>query len=223
MKRTPLAEREMPSYTKSEEIMNSVTHIFGAVTGIAVLVLCLIITIPKSDVWAIASSAFYGFSMIALYTVSSVYHGLPMGMGKRVMRVVDHCTIFFLIAGTYAPILLAGIRPSHSALAWVIFASEFTLAILGAALNAIDLKKFKVFSMICYLVMGWLIVFSIGEAIEAMTDTGFWWLLSGGIAFTVGAVLYVIGKKKRYIHSVFHVFVVIGTVLQAVSVIFYVL
>lgn len=213
----------MPSYTKNEEIMNSATHIFGALTGVAVLILSLVITLPKGDVFAIASSAFYAFSMIALYTVSGVYHGLPMGMGKRVMRVVDHCTIFFLIAGTYAPILLAGIRRLHPALAWVIFASEFSLALLGAVLNAIDLKKFKVFSMICYLVMGWLIVFSVKAAIEAATMTGFLWLLSGGVAFTVGAVLYIIGKKKRYIHSVFHVFVVIGTLLQAVCVLFYVL
>ena len=100
---------------------------------------------------------------------------------------------------------------------------ESDLKLLGAVLNAIDLKKFKVFSMICYLVMGWLIVFSVKAAIEAATMTGFLWLLSGGVAFTVGAVLYIIGKKKRYIHSVFHVFVVIGTLLQAVCVLFYVL
>lgn len=223
MKRTPLAEREMPSYTKKEEFLNTLTHAIGVPIGIAVLISALVITLRNGDAAAIASSAFYGFSMIALYAVSSVYHGLPMGMGKRVMRVVDHCTIFFLIAGTYAPILLAGIRPSHPTLAWMIFAAEFVLAILGAVLNGIDLKRYKVFSMICYLFMGWLIIFSIREAIEATTKTGFWWLLSGGIAFTIGAVLYGVGKKKRYIHSVFHVFVVIGTVLQAVSVIFYVL
>jgi hemolysin III len=142
---------------------------------------------------------------------------------KKVMRAIDHCTIYLLIAGCYTPVLLSAIRPMQPLLAWVIFGLEWGIAILAITLTAIDLKKYAKFSMFCYLAMGWLIVIAIKPTIEAITWNGFWWLLSGGIIYTVGAVLYVIGKKRKYIHSVFHVFVDIACVLQAVCILRYVL
>ena len=223
MQRTPLAERSMPYYTRGEEIMNMVTHIVGGGFGVVVLAVTVLVSALHGNVWGIVSSAIYGFSMICLYTVSSVYHGLHMNRGKRVMQVIDHCTIYFLIAGTYTPILLSGIRQNDPALAWVVFGVEWGLAALGITLNAIDLRKYRVFSMICYLCMGWMIIVSLKACVTAMTWNGFVWLLAGGISYTIGAVLYGVGRKIRYFHAIFHIFVVFGSVFQAVGIIFYVL
>lgn len=223
MQRTPLAKRVMPVYTHGEEIMNMVTHIVGGGFGVVVLVVTVLVSALHGNFWGIISSAIYGFSMICLYTVSSVYHGLHMNRGKRVMQVIDHCTIYFLIAGTYTPILLAGIRLNDPALAWSVFGVEWGLAALGITLNAIDLRKYRVFSMICYLCMGWMIIISLGACIEAMTWNGFLWLLIGGIIYTAGTILYGVGKYIRYFHAIFHIFVVLGSVFQAVGIIFYIL
>ena len=223
MKRTPLALRPLPNYTKAEEITNTVTHIAGGVMGIAVLILCTVVASIRGDGWAIVASVIYGTSMVALYTVSSVYHGLTPGMAKKVMQVVDHCTIYFLIAGTYTMLLLTAIRPLYPAIAWGVFGFEWIMAVIATTLTAIDLKKYNVFSMICYIGMGWAIILFARQTLQAMTMPGFLLLLSGGIAYTIGAVLYGIGSRRKWMHSVFHVFVVLGSVLQFLAVIFYAL
>ena len=158
-----------------------------------------------------------------MFTVSSVYHGLPVGNAKRVMRIIDHCDIYFLIAGTYTPILLVGIRPLNPALAWSIFGVEWALTAIAVTLNAIDLKRFEKVSMVCYIGMGWCVIAVLKLTIDAMTMPGFLLLLAGGIAYTIGAVLYGIGKKVRYMHSVFHVLVLAGSVLQFLAILLYVM
>jgi hemolysin III len=203
--------------------MNMVTHIVGGGVGVIIFVACMVVSIMNGNPWAIASSVIYGFSMVALYTVSSVYHGLKLCMGKRVMQVIDHCTIYMLIAGTYTPILLVGVRPDNPGVAWGVFAAQWGIAALAATLTAIDLKKYKVLSMVCYIIMGWMVVLTLKPVIKAMTYDGFLWLLAGGIAYTIGAILYGIGSKVRYFHSVFHIFVNIGSLLQSVGIIFYIL
>lgn len=223
MKRTPFKERELPNYTRNEELTNMGTHILGVVIGIVILIICLRLTLRQHDPWSVVSTTVYGLSIIGLFSVSSIYHGMKTCTAKKVMRAIDHCTIYLLIAGTYTPILLASIRPDRPLLAWLIFGLEWGVAVLAITLTAIDLKKYAKFSMFCYLAMGWLIIVAIKPTIEAITWAGFWWLLSGGIAYTVGAVLYVIGKKKKYIHSVFHVFVDIACILQAVCILQYVI
>lgn len=223
MKRTPLKEREMPNYTRGEERANMITHIIGVALGVVILVLTLMVSVQNRDPWAIVSSAVYGAAIIALFSVSSVYHGLRPCTGKRVMRIIDHCTIYLLIAGCYTPILLAGIRPDHPLLAWIIFGAEWGIAALAITLTAIDLKKYAKFSMFCYLAMGWFIIIALKPTIEVMTWPGFFWLLVGGIAYTVGAVLYGVGKKKKYVHSLFHVFVDVACALQAVAILVYVI
>lgn len=222
-KRIPLRERNLPDYTRGEEIFNMVTHIVGGAIGIAILVLCVVFSALRHNAWAVVGSAVYGATMIVMFTVSSVYHGLHINMGKKVMQVIDHCDIYFLIAGTYTPILLAGVRPQHPVIAWVVFGVEWGLTALAATLNAIDLKKYKKFSMLCYLGMGWCIVFCMKATVEAMTLPGFLWVLGGGVAFTIGAVLYGLGKRKRYIHSLFHIFVDIGCIMQFFGIFFYVI
>lgn len=223
IERTKLSDRILPSYSKGEETMNMVTHIAGGVLGIAALVLCVIRSARNDNFYGILSSVIYGVSMIALYTMSSVYHGLRPGMAKKVMQVIDHCTIYFLIAGTYTPFALSAIRPVYPALGWGLFIFEWVLTVIAVTLTAIDLKKYNVFSMICYIGMGWAIILFAGIVIEVLTFSGFLLVLLGGIAYTIGAVLYGIGSKKPWMHSVFHIFVVIGSLLQFFAVLFYAL
>ena len=223
MKRTKLSARILPDYTRGEECMNTVTHIVGGGLAVAALVLCVVRAALRSNVWGVVSSAIYGASMAALYTVSSVYHGLRPGMGKKVMQVVDHCTIYFLIAGTDTPLVLSALRPVYPGLAWGLLAFEWAMASLACALTAIDLKRYNVLSMICYVGMGWAVIPFARQTLEVMTLPGFWLLLSGGIAYTVGAVLYGLGGKLRWMHSVFHIFVVLGSVLQFLAIFLYAL
>lgn len=223
MKRIKLRDRLLPDYTTGEEIMNMVTHIAGGALGVAVLVLCVIRAVCSGSVLGIVGCSIYGVSIVSLYTISSVYHGLRPVMAKKVLQVLDHCTIYFLIAGTYTPILLSAFVPTYPMIGWGLLAAEWILAALAATFTAIDLKKYTIFSMICYIGMGWGIIFFIPQTIERLTAPGFAWLLSGGIAYTIGAIFYGIGSKKRWIHSVFHIFVVIGSFLQFLAIYLYVI
>ena len=224
MKRTPLSQRMLPDYTRGEEITNMVTHIVGGALGVLALVLCPIVGAWHRSAFAIVSGIVYALSMLTLYAISSVYHGLsPRVFGKRVMQVLDHCSIFALIAGTYTPIALCTLRAYSPALGWTIFGVIWALAATGISLNAVDLKKYDRFSLICYLLMGWCIVLRIDLVYRLIGRTGFWLLLSGGLAYSAGAVLYVLGRKRRYAHSAFHVFVVIGSLLHFLCILLYVL
>lgn len=218
MTRTALSDRTLPNYTRSEELMNMITHIVGGVFSIFALTLGVISAAFTGDVWKIVSVSIYGATLVIMYAVSSVYHGLENSTAKKVMQVIDHCDIYFLIAGTYTPILLCAIRPHNPGIAWTIFGVEWGLTALAATLNAIDLKKYSKLSMTCYIGMGWCIVAVLKPTIQYLTTAGFWWLLLGGIAYTIGAVLYAIGKKIHYMHCVFHIFVIIGSVLQYVAI-----
>lgn len=218
MKRTKLADRALPNYSAGEEIMNTVTHIVGGAMGVAALCLCVAFAALRKNVYGIVTSAIFGFCMIALYSVSSVYHGLKPGMGKKVMQVIDHCTIYFLICGTYTVMALSAIRPVYPKLGWWLFGFEWAMAILATVLTAIDLHAYRVFSMICYIGMGWAIIPFARQTLAVMTVPGFWLLLTGGIAYTIGAVLYGLGSKRKWMHSVFHIFVVLGSILQFLAV-----
>ena len=223
MKRTKLCDRVLPNYTRGEEIFNSVSHMVGGGFGVVALVTCVIVAALKGNVWGVVGSAIYGASLIALYTMSSVYHALPKNTGKKVMQVMDHCTIYFLIGGTYTPIVLGPIRALSPGWGWTIFGIVWGCAALGAVFTAIDLKKYAVLSMICYLGMGWSIVIAAKITIEALSLHALLWILVGGIAYTVGAVLYGLGSKRRYMHSVFHIFVLLGSITQYFGIIFYIL
>ena len=223
MKRTKLINRKLPDYTRGEEIFNMVSHIVGGGFGVIALASCVIVAAIWGNAARVVGGAIYGSAMILLYTMSSVYHGLKPELAKKVMQVLDHCTIFFLIAGTYTPITLGPMLDENPAMAWVVFGVEWGLAALGITLNAIDLKKYKVFSMICYLGMGWMIILSAIITPIPLSFAGLMWLLAGGVAYTIGAVLYGLGKRIRYMHSVFHLFVLLGSILQYVSILLYVM
>ncbi len=223
MKRTKLSDRQLPDYTRGEEIMNMVTHIAGAALGITALVLCVIRAALHGNVYGIVTSAIYGACMIAMFTISSVYHGLKPTLGKKVMQVIDHCTIYFLIAGTYTVLVLSAIRPVYPVLAWCLFGFEWAMAALATTLTAIDLKKYGVFSMICYIGMGWAVIPFARQTMEVLTLPGFLLLLFGGIAYTIGSILYGLGKRKKWMHAIFHIFVILGALLQFFAVLFYAL
>ena len=224
IKRTPLAARSLPDYTQGEEITNMVTHIVGGALGILALVLCPVFGARHHSAWGIVTGTLFGFCMLVLYAISSIYHGLPRTLfGKRVLQVLDHCSIFVLIAGTYTPIALCTLRTYSPALGWTLFGLIWALAAVGITFNAIDLKKYDKFSMACYLLMGWAIVVRIDLIYRLIGPAGFWLLLAGGLAYTVGAVLYLLGRKRRYAHSAFHVFTVIGSLLHFLCILLYVI
>lgn len=225
MKRTKLKDRILPPYTRGEEIFNMVSHISGGGLGIIMGALCIIKAFLNHDPYQIVSAFIYGVSMVVLYTMSSIYHGLVPVTAKKVFQIIDHCAIFILIAGTYTPIALCNLREYNPFFGWGLFSFVWIMAILGVTFNAIDLKKYSVFSNICYIAVGWCILFVIKALLSSMALAGFWWLLAGGIAYTVGAIFYAAAavKKTKYIHSVFHLFVVVGSVLQFFAVFFYVL
>ena len=224
MKRTKLKDRVLPIYTKGEEIFNMVSHIVGATMGIAMVVLGVVFAALRSNAYGIASSIVFGVTLIILYTMSSIYHGLkPELMAKKVFQVIDHCSIFLLIAGSYTPFCLGTLREYSPALGWTIFGIIWGMAILGITFNSIDLKKFKTFSMICYLVMGWLIIVRGSVIVNALGTVGFGLLLGGGIVYTIGAALYGIGKKHKWMHSIFHLCCVLGSAAHIVCVLIYVI
>lgn len=204
-------------FTLGEEIFNAVTHGVGAALAIAATVL-LLIRSASIGALAVVSCAIYGASLIILYTMSTLYHALAARTAKAVMRIFDHCTIFVLIAGTYTPfclILLGG------AWGWSIFGAIWGLTALGITLNAINLEKYKVFSMVAYIAMGWCVLLVAGKVIAAL---GFWgtaMLLAGGIAYTAGIGFF--ASKKKYFHSIWHFFVLAGSILHFFTVYFFVL
>lgn len=218
-----LKDRILPSYTKGEEIFNMVSHICGGALGITATVLCVVFSAIHKNVYAIVSSAIFGFTMILLYTMSSIYHGLRPNTAKKVFQVIDHCSIYLLIAGTYTPFSLCTLREYSTPLGWTVFGIIWGLAVLGIVLNAIDLKSFKVISMFLYLGMGWCIIFTIKIVFNALGTIGFILLLAGGIAYTVGSILYGLGRKHKYMHSVFHLFVILGSLLHFLCILFFVI
>ena len=223
MKRTRLSARILPTYSGGEEAMNMVTHIVGGGIGIVALIGCLIKTIIQGSLVGIVSVLVYGISMVTLYTISSVYHGLKIGTGKKVMQILDHCAIYLLIAGTYTPISLIAIAPAYPAIGSGLVIFQWAMAALAVTLTAIDLKKYKVFSMLCYICTGWAVLPFLAQIREILTEPGFLFLLWGGIAYTLGAILFGIGSRLKWFHSVFHIFVVLGSFLQLICIYFYVL
>lgn len=221
-KRQKLCDRILPTYTKGEEVFNMVTHIAGGAFGVVYLVLCVIMAAIHHNPMGVVASAIYGASVIILFTMSSVYHGVRPSTAKKVLQVIDHCTIYLMIAGTYTPIALCGVRGQSEALGWILFGIIWGVTALAATFTAIDLNKYKTFSMLCYLGMGWCVVGFWKPTYAAIGAGGASFLIAGGILYTLGAILYAMGKKKKFIHSVFHIFVDLASVCHFFCILFYV-
>ena len=193
-----------------EELVNAISHGLGALLGIVGLVLLLIRAVLYGQAIHVVSVTIFGVSMILLYSVSCLYHALPDCWGKRVFQVLDHCSIFILIVGSYAPICLVTVGGK---LGWSIFLVNAACGVLGILLNAISFHRWKRLSQVLYLVMGWMGVLVFPAIIRNLTHLGFALLLLGGISYTVGVFFYR-QKEKKYRHGIWHVFVLMGTVLQ---------
>ncbi len=206
----------MPYYTKGEEIFNAVSHIVGGAFGlVAWIVLCVLAYPSAIDM---AATSVFCLSVIVLYTMSALYHFLPKGGAKGVFRIFDHCTIYLLIAGTYTPYCMIALGGTTLGLVTLII--EWVCALAGITMNAIAMnnKTVKGISMALYVCMGWLAVLGFGVLAPVISSASLWLLLAGGIAYTGGIGFYAFGKKVRYFHSVWHLFDLLGTILQFVSI-----
>lgn len=224
MKRIKLNDRILPTYTRGEDIFNMTSHIVGGVLGIVAIVLCSILGAIHRNAYGIISGIIFGVTLIILYTMSSIYHGLkPHRKSKKVFQIIDHCSIFLLIAGTYTPFALCTLREYNTALGWSIFGIIWGMAIVGIVLNSIDLYRYRTFSIICYLVMGWFVLVKINVVFKYLEIMGFLLLLSGGIVYTLGAIAYGLGRKQKWMHSVFHIACFIGSLLHFLCILLYVI
>lgn len=222
MKKT--INKELPNYTKGEEIFNAVTHIVGGGFGIIALILSIVFAIiHQHRPIEVFGFIIYGISIIILYTMSSIYHFLRRNKAKKVFRIFDHCTIYLLIAGTYTPICISVL--SENVWGIVLLVIVWLCAIIGIVFNAINMHKMavKILSMILYFLMGWCVVFAIQPLLTSWVLPGFLWLLAGGISYTLGIAFYATGKKHKYTHSIWHLFVLLGTILQFVAIFVYII
>lgn len=210
-------------YGKREDIINSVTHAVGAVFGIVVLVMCTVRAAKLDSAVGVVSSVIYGASMIILYFCSALYHGLPAGNAKRFMRIVDHGVIYLLIAGTITPCVLIALRSENNTAGWVMFGVAWGCALLGIILTLIDFEKFKVMEMVLYIAIGWTLLLVVRPLFRALSTAGIVLVILGGVVYTVGAILYGLGKKVKYFHALFHIFVLAGSTLHFVAVYWYIL
>ncbi len=199
----------LPSYTVAEEIMSAISHGVGALLAAAALVILLVFT--PHDAITVVSVSVYGGTLFLLYTVSTLYHALGISKAKKVFQVLDHCTVFLLIAGTYTPITLLCLR---GVLGWVMFSVVWAAAIVGITLNGVNMKRFRAVSMICYICMGWVVLFAIKPLIANLDFAAVLFLFAGGIFYTVGAVIYGKGRTVKYMHALWHIFVLAGSILH---------
>lgn len=200
-----------------EERFNSISHGVGALLGLIGLAALIIKDTHKTD-WSLFSVWVYGFSLIILFTASTLYHAISNPEHKRLLRIVDHISIYLLIAGTYTPVLLITLENS---LGWPLFYTVWAIAAFGVILKLFFTGRFELFSTLLYLVMGWLIIFDFSNLTELMHPNGILLLIAGGLAYTVGIVFYAI-HKIPYNHVIWHLFVLAGALFHFFMVYFYV-
>lgn len=201
-------------YTLGEEIFSSVSHGVGACLSIAGTVVLLVFSVIYGNALAVVSSAIYGASLIILYTMSTLYHSFTNERVKHFFQIMDHNTIFLLIAGTYTPItlyILGGV------IGWILFSVVWVASIIGITLNSINMEKAKIPSLICYIATGWVIIFAIKPLIVKVPFLSALFLVLGGVIYTVGVVFYVI-KKVKYFHPIWHIFTILGSAFHYFSI-----
>jgi len=211
-------------YSLGEEIANAITHGVGALFSIVALTIMVIFAALYGNVWQIVSVAIYGGTLVLLYTMSTLYHAITNARAKKVLKIFDHICIYLLIAGTYTPFTLVVLR-NEGMIGWTIFILIWLIAIIGIIFSTLFIGKAKILSTLAYILMGWVVVFAMPQLIDVMKTnnamTGIYWLLAGGIAYTVGTIFYIF--KIKYFHSIWHCFVLLGSVFHFISVMFFVL
>ena len=203
--------------TLGEEIANAVSHGVGSLLAIAACVIVIVKAAFTSSAIGVVSACIYGASLILLYTFSSLYHSLTNAKAKSVFRVFDHCSIFFLILGTYTPICLTMIK---GGMGWTLFGINTFCTVVGIVFNSISLKKFAKPSLVLYILMGWSVLISIKRVIEVIPASGMTFLVIGGLFYTVGIIFYKL-KSVKYMHFVWHLFVLGGSIMHYFFILFY--
>jgi hemolysin III len=211
--------QEIKYYSPIEEKINIISHAVGFVLSIMALGFLVVRTSNHGDVWHIVSFSIFGASLIVLYAVSTIYHSTKKPELRCRLRILDHASIYILIAGTYTPFTLVTLQGTTG---WVIFGVSWGLALCGIILKLFFTGRYRLLSTSMYVFMGWIIVFAIKPLIANLSSDGLFWLVAGGLAYTLGAILYSI-KKIKFNHAVFHIFVLMGSICHFVSVYFYIL
>jgi hemolysin III len=206
-------------YTLGEEIANSLTHGLGTALAIAALVILVAFAALSDDGYKLASAIVYGITLVLLYAASTLYHALPQPGVKHLFKILDHCSIYLLIAGTYTPFCLVTLRDANG---WWLFGVIWGVAMAGIALEAFWVDRPRWISALLFLGMGWLVVTSIGPLADNLAPGGLWLLVAGGLAYTVGTVFYVL-ERIHYMHAVWHLWVLVGSVLHFLAVLLYVM
>lgn len=205
-------------YSLGEEIANAVTHGVGAALSVAALTLLVAVAALWGDAWHLASAIVYGVTMFLLYVASTLYHAITHPKARHVLKVIDHAGIYLLIAGTYTPFTLVTMRNEGG---WWLFAVVWALAAVGIVLEAFWVYRPKWLSALVYLGMGWLAIFAIRPLVDNLAPAGLWLLIGGGLAYTLGTIFYVL-KRVRFMHAVWHLWVLAGSVLHFIAVMLYV-
>lgn len=206
-------------YSPTEERINIISHAGGLVLSTAALLLMLVRAGQYGNAWHVVSAGIFGASLMGLYAASTFYHSAREPELRKRLRIVDHATIYVLIAGTYTPFTLITL---NGPIGWAIFGVVWGLASIGIVLKLFHTGKFNLLSTLMYVLMGWVIVFAVKPLINFLSAEGLFWLIAGGLAYTLGAILYSI-RKIKFNHAIFHIFVLIGSTCHFVSVYFYVL
>lgn len=211
----------LPKYSIVEEIINSISHGLGAVFGIVGLILLIVSSSHHQSILSIITSSIYGGSLIFLYIISCIYHALSSNLkAKKIFRIIDHCGVYLLVAGTYTPIALVGLNGIYG---WIIFSLVWIVTILGIVLTCINVDKYQIASVTCHLLAGWSILFVLEPLVVNVGNVGITLLLVGGLCYSLGSVLYLIGSKVSYMHCVFHFFVLAGSILHFITIYCYVI
>jgi hemolysin III len=208
-----------PRYSLGEEIAHSVTHGIGVILSIAALVILVTFASLRGDAWHIVGSAIFGATLIFLYTASTLYHSITHPGAKRVLRVLDHVAIFLLIAGTYTPFTLVTLRGGWG---WTLFVAIWGLALVGIVYKVTASNRFRLLSVLLYLVMGWLVLVAIEPMVASVARPGLWLLLAGGLCYTLGVIFYA-WRQLPYSHAVWHLFVLAGSICHFFAVLLYVI
>lgn len=217
-RRSQIADK-IHAYTLGEEIASSIIHGLGVALSVAAITILLVYAAQNGSGWAIASAIVFGVSLILEYAASTLYHAFPQATVKHVFKVLDHCGIYLLIAGTYTPFTLITIRDHGGVL---IFGIVWAIALVGIAFEAVWVYRPRWLNAIIYIAMGWIIAFAFKPLAAALDPNGLWLLIAGGLCYTLGTVFYVL-KKVKYMHSVWHLFVLAGSVLHFLAVLLYVI
>jgi len=210
---------ETKFYSPLEERINILSHAIGLLLSIIAVVLLVTRASSYGNAWHIVSVAIFGASLIALYAASTTYHSATRAELRARLRVIDHATIYILIAGTYTPFTLITL---NGATGWTIFAVSWAMAISGISLKLFFTGRFNLISTLMYVFMGWIIIFAVKPLIANLSTEGLYWLVAGGLSYTIGAIIYSI-KKVPLNHAIFHLFVLAGSICHFVAVYFYVL